>query len=72
MLQVPRTEPRLDGNPDAKDVLPSVNQIDVFRERSVATTGWHLSLPVIGAGSVALGNLDDIELYFYHWSFNRD
>jgi hypothetical protein len=72
MLKVPRTEPRLDGNPAAPDVLPSVNQIDVFRERSVATSGWHLAIPVTGAGSVSIANLDDIEIYFYHWSFNRD
>jgi hypothetical protein len=72
MLKVPRTEPRLDGNPAAPDVLPSVNQIDVFRERSVATTGWHLAIPVTGAGSVSIADLDDIEIYFYHWSFNRE
>lgn len=71
MLKVPRTEPRLDGNPAAPDVLPSVNQIDVFKERSVATTRWHLAIPVTGAGSAAISNLDDIEIYFYHWSFNR-
>ncbi|HOW68357.1 MAG TPA: hypothetical protein P5186_27955 [Candidatus Paceibacterota bacterium] len=71
MLKVPRTEPRLDGNPAHPDVLPSVNQIDVFRERSVAATRWHLAIPVTGAGSVSLSNLDDIEIYFYHWSFNR-
>jgi hypothetical protein len=71
LLKVPRTETRLDGNPGAPDVLPSVNQIDVFRERSVAATGWHLAIPVTGAGSVAITNLDDIEIYFYHWSFNR-
>jgi hypothetical protein len=71
LLKVPRTEPRLDGNPNAPDVLPSVNQIDVFKERSVATTGWHLTIPVTGAGSVTISNLDDIEIYFYHWSFNR-
>jgi hypothetical protein len=71
MLKVPRTEPRLDGNPANPDVLPSVNQIDVFKERSVATTRWHLAIPVSGAGSVVISNLDDIEIYFYHWSFNR-
>ena len=71
MLIVPRTEQRLDGNPSAPDALPSVNQIDVFRERSVAATGWHLSIPVSGENSVDLSQLDDIEIYFYHWSFNR-
>jgi len=71
MLKVPRAEPRLDGNPASPDVLPSVNKIEVFRERSVATTGWHLSIPVTGAGSVTITNLDDIEIYFYHWSYNR-
>jgi hypothetical protein len=71
MLKVPRTEERLGGNPDNPDVLPSVNQIDVFRERSVATTRWHLSIPITGASSVSIANLDDIEIYFYHGSFNR-
>jgi hypothetical protein len=71
MLKVPRTEPRLDGNPNQPDVLPSANQIDVFKERSVATTGWHLAIPVSGAGSVPIDRLDDIEIYFYHWAFNR-
>ena len=71
MLMVPRTETRLDGNPNDPDVLPSANEIDVFQERSVATTGWHLSIPVTGAGSVAISSLDDIEIYFYHWSHNR-
>ena len=70
MLKVPRTETRLDGNPAHPDALPSVNQIDVFKERSVAATGWHLAIPV-GPGAVPLDQLDDIELYFYHWSFNR-
>jgi hypothetical protein len=71
MLMVPSTEQRLDGNPNDPDVLPSVNEIDVFQERSVAATKWHLSIPVTGSGSVTISNLNDIEIYFYHWSFNR-
>jgi hypothetical protein len=71
MLKVPRTESRLDGNPNNKDVLPSVNEIDVFSERSVAATRWHLAIPVTGSGSVSISDLDDIEIYFYHWSCTR-
>jgi len=71
MLMVPRTETRLDGNPNDPDVLPAAEEIDVFKERSVATTDWHLAIPVTGAGSLTISNLDDIEIYFYHWSYNR-
>ncbi len=72
MLAVPRTETRLDGSAGITDPLPSVTRIDVFRERPVAASGWHLAIPVTGPNSVNLADLDDIEIYFYHWSFSRN
>jgi hypothetical protein len=71
MMMAPRTEPRLNGSTNNPDVLPSQYEIGEFQERSVATTGWVLQIPVTGANSVTLSNLDDIEIYFYHYSFDR-
>jgi hypothetical protein len=54
-------------------VPPTVQQIDVFKERSVATTGWKLSVPTRDLGQTVLdiGELDDVELYFYHYAVTR-
>jgi hypothetical protein len=41
----------------------------------VSPWDWQLNegtgIPVTGAGSVAIPNLDDIEIYFCHWSVDR-
>jgi hypothetical protein len=73
MLKADRNVPRLDGSPGQIDVLPSVQQIDVFKERSVATTGWRLIIPTVDLGTPVLRieDIDDIEIYFYHYAFER-
>lgn len=54
-------------------VPPSVREIDVFKERSVATTGWKLTIPTedLGVPVLNVDELDDIELYFYHYAVSR-
>jgi hypothetical protein len=61
-------DPRLEGSPQQVDVLPSVEQVEAFKERSVATSQWTLILPTKDQGSrlLTLEELDDIEIYFYH------
>ena len=52
---------------------PSVFQNRKFIERSVATTGWILTVP-LKQGDVdllLLEELDDIEIYFYHYALDR-
>jgi hypothetical protein len=50
--------------------------INTFRERSVATSRWILSIPtrhptIPGREVLRINELDDIEIYFYHWSYER-
>ena len=54
-------------------VPPTVQQLDIFKERSVATTGWKLSIPTRDLGQTVLdiNELDDVELYFYHYAVTR-
>ena len=54
-------------------IPPSVGEIDVFKERSVATTGWVLSIPTqdLGVKVLKIDELDDVELYFYHYAVSR-
>lgn len=54
-------------------VPPSVREIDIFKERSVATTGWKLTIPTedLGVPVLEIDELDDIELYFYHYAVSR-
>ncbi len=49
-------------------VPPSVQEIEVFKERSVAASQWRLVLPTRDAGVTVLNleELDDIELFFFH------
>lgn len=55
-------------------VPPTVQEIDIFMERSVATTGWVLSIPTrdLGVTVLNLHELDDVELYFYHYAVSRE
>ncbi len=47
---------------------PTVAQIAVFKERSVATTGWQLVIPTLDPTPVLnIDELNDIEILFYHW-----
>jgi hypothetical protein len=54
-------------------VPPTVQEIDIFKERSVATTGWDLTVPTedLGVPVLDINELDDIELYFYHYAVSR-
>lgn len=52
--------------------------INTFRERSVATSRWILRIPTWFKDdrgnriiTLRIDDLDDIELYFYHWSYER-
>lgn len=53
---------------------PSVGEINIFKERSVATTGWVLSIPTwdLGVPVMKIEELDDVELYFYHYAVSRE
>jgi hypothetical protein len=52
---------------------PTVQEIDVFKERSVAASDWLLSMPTrdLGQQILAIDELDDVELYFYHYAVTR-
>lgn len=52
---------------------PTVNQILEFKERSVAATGWRLTIPLIQQNTqvMKLNELNDIEIYFHHYSAQR-
>lgn len=54
-------------------VPPSVQQLDAFKERSVATSDWTLTIPTVDAGQPVMNidELDDVELYFYHYAVAR-
>ena len=61
------------------EVLQSATRIDHFAERSVAASGWVLELDTekpnpINSNDKALrlDQLDDIEVYFYHYTANRN
>jgi hypothetical protein len=51
----------------------TADQIVVFKERSVAATGWVLSLRIRSGGNVLLNidELTDVELFFRHSSISR-
>jgi hypothetical protein len=58
---------------DDPRVPPSVQELDVFKERSVATTGWVLTIPTEDGGQPVLNihELDDVEIYFFHYAVTR-
>ncbi len=50
--------------------------INTFRERSVATSRWILRIPtwhpsIPGIQTLRINELNDVEIYFYHWSYER-
>ncbi len=61
------------NDPQGDSGPPSVFQNRKFIERSVATTGWILTIPLKqGADDLLrLEELDDIEIYFYHYALDR-
>jgi hypothetical protein len=54
-------------------VPPTVAEVNGFRERSVAATGWRLIVPTVDINVQVLdiNQLNDIELYFYHYAVAR-
>ncbi len=63
---------QVSGDPD---VPPSVRQIDVFKERSVATSEWVLYLPVEdenGSTVIDFSKVTDIEIHFYYYFYSRN
>ncbi len=74
---------RPDGRPAVEgqepDILRSATRIDHFAERSVAASGWELVFDTekpnpVNSNDKALriDQLDDIEIYFYHYTANRN
>jgi hypothetical protein len=55
-------------------VPPTVGEIEIFKERSVATTGWVLTIPTqdLGTPVMKIDELDDVELFFYHYAVSRE
>jgi hypothetical protein len=54
-------------------VPPTVQELEVFKERSVAASGWVLSIPTSDLGETVLNidELEDVEIYFYHYAVTR-
>lgn len=52
---------------------PTVQEIDIFKERSVAATDWQLTIPTrdLNQPVLNLDRLDDVELFFYHYAVTR-
>jgi hypothetical protein len=58
---------------DDDDIPESVYEIDIFKERSVATTDWELTIPTVDLDTKVLSieDLEDIEIHFYHYACSR-
>jgi hypothetical protein len=57
------------------DVPLEVTQIDLFKEKSVATSEWTLYLPVSTTNGVPIMNMNaitDIEIHFYYYWYARN
>jgi hypothetical protein len=54
-------------------VPPTVTRIEEFKERSVAATGWKLTIPLVqqNVQVMRLEELNDVEIYFHHYSAQR-
>jgi hypothetical protein len=52
----------------------TVGQIDVFEKRSVATTGWLLTISTqdLGVPVLKIDDLNDVELQFYPYAVSRE
>lgn len=50
-----------------------MGKIHEFKERSVAATGWRLVIPLVQQNTpvLKLDELNDIEIYFHHYSAQR-
>ena len=74
MLKADREEPRFGGSPSEILEIPIGLQINTFKERSVATSRWQLNLPTRDGPTTYLrvSELDDIEIFFYHYASDRE
>ena len=54
-------------------VAPTSTEIDAFNERSVATSGWELTIPTTVSGTpvLSIDELNDIEIWFRHIATDR-
>jgi hypothetical protein len=54
-------------------VPPEIDRVLAFKERSVAATGWVLEIPTVSQGTEGLriDDLNDVEIYFSHFSAQR-
>ena len=52
---------------------PTVQEIDIFKERSVAASDWQLTIPTrdLNQPVMHIDQLEDVELYFYHYAVTR-
>jgi hypothetical protein len=67
--EIENVEVEFNPNPFDLNHPPASNLIIEFKERSVATTGWVLSLP---AGPLQIQQLDDLQVYFDYVVSQRD
>ena len=51
---------------------PGASVVDVFRERSVACTGWEIRIVLKdGEDLLSIDEIDDIRIYFRHTAITR-
>ncbi len=69
-LTIDSVEMQLTSDPR---IPPTVTQIEEFKERSVAATGWKLTIPLRqqNVDVMRIDELDDVEIYFHHYSAQR-
>jgi hypothetical protein len=63
---------RMELAPDDR-APPEIDRVLAFKERSVAATGWVLEIPTVSQGTEVLriDDLNDVEIYFSHFSAQR-
>ncbi len=55
------------------DIVESTLQMNTLKERSVAADQWRLDIKTWkeGVETLRIDDLEDIEIYFYHWAYER-
>jgi hypothetical protein len=69
-LTIDSVEMQLTADPR---IPPTVTQIEEFKERSVAATGWKLTIPLVqqNVQVMRINELNDVEIYLHHYSAQR-